>query len=87
MAGYRRCPKSLGQVHSSSLMPDITLDIVLQMIFAMSSVIPPSNGSQPNLVVSEPDANGCSNLTRAFNTETAEQRNARLNGVEAQCPQ
>ena len=47
----------------------------------------PSNGSQPDLVVPQPDANGRSHLTRAFNTETAEQLNAWLNGFEAQLRQ
>jgi len=47
----------------------------------------PSNGSQPDLVISETDANGRSHLTRAFNTETAEQLNSWLNGFEAQLRQ
>lgn len=43
----------------------------------------PTNGSQPDLVVAQDDAAGTSHQTRAFNTETAEQLNAWLNGYEA----
>ncbi|KAF7342706.1 hypothetical protein MSAN_02028500 [Mycena sanguinolenta] len=44
----------------------------------------PKNGSQPDLVVVEQDANGVQHQTRAFNTETAEQLNSWLNGFETQ---
>ncbi|KAJ7773618.1 hypothetical protein DFH07DRAFT_866044 [Mycena maculata] len=47
----------------------------------------PTNGSQPDLVLVEVDANGRTHTTRAFNTETAEQLNAWLNGFEAQLRQ
>lgn len=43
----------------------------------------PTNGSQPDLVIVQHDANGNSHQTRAFNTETAEQLNAWLSGYEA----
>ncbi|KAF7797854.1 hypothetical protein EIP86_009060 [Pleurotus ostreatoroseus] len=43
----------------------------------------PKNGSQPDLIRVEADANGNVHETRAFNTETAEQFNAWLNGYEA----
>lgn len=42
----------------------------------------PADGSQPDLVISEADANGNVQSTRAFNTETAEQLNAWLSGYE-----
>ncbi|KAF8212682.1 hypothetical protein K438DRAFT_1565793, partial [Mycena galopus ATCC 62051] len=47
----------------------------------------PLNGSQPDLVLVEQDANGISHQTRAFNTETAEQLNSWLNGFESQLRQ
>jgi hypothetical protein len=47
----------------------------------------PTNGSQPDLVIVDVDANGRTHPTRAFNTETAEQLNAWLNGFEAQLRQ
>ncbi|KAJ7848261.1 hypothetical protein B0H14DRAFT_3673455 [Mycena olivaceomarginata] len=47
----------------------------------------PTNGSQPDLVLVDVDENGCTHTTRAFNTETAEQLNAWLNGFEAQLRQ
>ncbi|KAJ7688174.1 hypothetical protein B0H17DRAFT_938646, partial [Mycena rosella] len=47
----------------------------------------PTNGSQPDLVLVEEDANGTSHQTRAFNTETAEQLNSWLNGFESQLRQ
>lgn len=43
----------------------------------------PKNGSQPDLIRVETDANGTTHQTRAFNTETAEQFNAWLSGYEA----
>ncbi|KAJ7717882.1 hypothetical protein B0H16DRAFT_1337809 [Mycena metata] len=43
-----------------------------------------SNGSQPDLIAIHVDSNGNQHTTRAFNTETAEQLNAWLNGYEAQ---
>lgn len=43
----------------------------------------PSDGSQPDLIRAETDANGTTHLTRAFNLETAEQFNSWLNGYEA----
>lgn len=47
----------------------------------------PANGSQPDLVKVVTDDNGHAHLTRAFNTETAEQFNALLSGYEAQLRQ
>ncbi|KAJ6550224.1 hypothetical protein B0H19DRAFT_1298759, partial [Mycena capillaripes] len=44
----------------------------------------PLNGSQPDLVIVEEDANGTTRQTRAFNTETAEQLNSWLTGFESQ---
>ncbi|KAJ7768662.1 hypothetical protein DFH07DRAFT_1007962 [Mycena maculata] len=44
----------------------------------------PTNGSQPDLITVSIDNNGWTHTTRAFNTETAEQLNAWLNGYEAQ---
>ncbi|KAJ7873631.1 hypothetical protein B0H14DRAFT_3083488 [Mycena olivaceomarginata] len=47
----------------------------------------PTNGSQPDLILVEEDANGTKHQTRAFNTETAEQLNSWLNGFESQLRQ
>ncbi|KAJ6603558.1 hypothetical protein DFH09DRAFT_1068706 [Mycena vulgaris] len=47
----------------------------------------PTNGSQPDLICAEQDANGTMHQTRAFNTETAEQLNSWLNGFESQLRQ
>ncbi|KAJ7614262.1 hypothetical protein DFH06DRAFT_1286300 [Mycena polygramma] len=47
----------------------------------------PLNGSQPDLVLVEEDADGTTHQTRAFNTETAEQLNSWLNGFESQLRQ
>ncbi|KAJ7084760.1 hypothetical protein C8R43DRAFT_1092719 [Mycena crocata] len=47
----------------------------------------PTNGSQPDLISVRVDDNGRTHTTRAFNTETAEQLNAWLNGYEAQLRQ
>ncbi|KAJ7817638.1 hypothetical protein B0H13DRAFT_1922822 [Mycena leptocephala] len=47
----------------------------------------PVNGSQPDLVVVQQDANGTNHQTRAFNTETAEQLNSWLSGFESQLRQ
>ncbi|KIM77843.1 hypothetical protein PILCRDRAFT_76259, partial [Piloderma croceum F 1598] len=47
----------------------------------------PTNGSQPDLVLTEVDDDGNSHATRAFNTETAEQLNSWLDGFEAQLSQ
>ncbi|KAJ7810733.1 hypothetical protein B0H13DRAFT_1667304, partial [Mycena leptocephala] len=47
----------------------------------------PKNGSQPDLVLVEEDANSVRHQTRAFNTETAEQLNSWLNGFESQLRQ
>ncbi|KAJ6619373.1 hypothetical protein B0H10DRAFT_1755541, partial [Mycena sp. CBHHK59/15] len=47
----------------------------------------PLNGSQPDLIVVEEDANGTRHQTRAFNIETAEQLNSWLNGFESQLRQ
>ncbi|KAJ7848906.1 hypothetical protein B0H13DRAFT_1515341, partial [Mycena leptocephala] len=44
----------------------------------------PKNGSRPDLVLVEEDANGICRQTRAFNTETTEQLNSWLNGFESQ---
>ena len=43
----------------------------------------PANGTQPDLVIALKDTNGHVHLTRAFNSETAEQLNAWLSGFEA----
>ncbi|KAJ6566262.1 hypothetical protein B0H19DRAFT_856003, partial [Mycena capillaripes] len=47
----------------------------------------PTNGSQPDLIRVEQDANGNIHQTRAFNTETAEQLNSWLSGFESQLRQ
>ncbi|KAJ7245525.1 hypothetical protein C8J57DRAFT_1524243 [Mycena rebaudengoi] len=47
----------------------------------------PVDGSQPDLVVAEEDAQGQVHQTRAFNTETAEQLNSWLSGFESQLRQ
>lgn len=47
----------------------------------------PSNGSQPDLVLGQVDSNGNVQTSRAFNTETAEQFNAWLQGFESQVRQ
>ncbi|KAJ7677398.1 hypothetical protein B0H14DRAFT_3101937 [Mycena olivaceomarginata] len=47
----------------------------------------PTNGSQPDLILVEEDANGTKHQTRAFNTETAEQLNSWLNGFESELRQ
>ncbi|EDR11718.1 uncharacterized protein LACBIDRAFT_314253 [Laccaria bicolor S238N-H82] len=47
----------------------------------------PTNGSQPDLVITEVDDAGATHTTRAFNTETAEQLNSWLDGFEAQLRQ
>ena len=47
----------------------------------------PYNGSQPDLIRVETDDNGEKHITRAFNTETAEQLNSWLDGFEAQLHQ
>ncbi|KAF7328229.1 hypothetical protein MVEN_02562700 [Mycena venus] len=47
----------------------------------------PTDGSQPDLVLTEVDDNGQVHQTRAFNTETAEQLNSWLNGFESQLRQ
>ncbi|KAF7366150.1 hypothetical protein MVEN_00491900 [Mycena venus] len=47
----------------------------------------PKDGSQPDLILIEEDANGTQHQTRAFNTETAEQFNSWLNGFESQMRQ
>ncbi|KAJ7982836.1 hypothetical protein DFH06DRAFT_1466836 [Mycena polygramma] len=47
----------------------------------------PTDGSQPDLVLTEVDDNGTTHQTRAFNTETAEQLNSWLNGFESQLRQ
>ncbi|KAJ7773848.1 hypothetical protein B0H16DRAFT_1304055 [Mycena metata] len=47
----------------------------------------PTDGSQPDLVLTEVDDNGNIHQTRAFNTETAEQLNSWLNGFESQLRQ
>ncbi|KAF7354468.1 hypothetical protein MVEN_01136000 [Mycena venus] len=54
---------------------------------ALGSMRPTSNGSQPDLILVSIDDNGHTHTTRAFNTETAEQLNAWLNGFEAQLRQ
>ncbi|KAJ7859830.1 hypothetical protein B0H14DRAFT_3863971 [Mycena olivaceomarginata] len=46
----------------------------------------PTNGSQPDLILVEEDANGTKHQTRAFNTETVE-LNSWLNGFESQLRQ
>jgi hypothetical protein len=47
----------------------------------------PTNGSQPDLVLTEVDDDGQTHTTRAFNTEMAEQLNSWLDGFEAQLNQ
>ena len=47
----------------------------------------PTNGSQPDLVLTEVDDDGNSHATRAFNTETAEQLNSWIDGFKAQLTQ
>ncbi|KAJ7312573.1 hypothetical protein DFH08DRAFT_918008 [Mycena albidolilacea] len=47
----------------------------------------PTDGSQPDLVISEVNDNGVAHQTRAFNTETAEQLNSWLNRLESQLRQ
>jgi hypothetical protein len=47
----------------------------------------PMNGTQPDLVLVEETAGGEKHVTRAFNTETAEQLNAWLTGFEPQLRQ
>ncbi|KAJ7473665.1 hypothetical protein B0H11DRAFT_2282525 [Mycena galericulata] len=47
----------------------------------------PVDGSQPDLIIVEEDANGDKHQTRAFNTETAEQLNSWLTGFESQLRQ
>ncbi|KDQ21979.1 hypothetical protein PLEOSDRAFT_1051479, partial [Pleurotus ostreatus PC15] len=47
----------------------------------------PANGSQPDLLIMQEDANGNKHTTRAFNTETAEQLNSWMDGFEAQLRQ
>ncbi|KAK6992122.1 hypothetical protein R3P38DRAFT_2571001, partial [Favolaschia claudopus] len=47
----------------------------------------PLNGSQPDLIIVEQDANGNHHPTRAYNTETAEQLNSWLSGFEPQLRQ
>jgi hypothetical protein len=47
----------------------------------------PANGSQPDLIRVVVDDNGVAHLTRAFNTETAEQLNAWINPFESQLRQ
>ncbi|KAK7026969.1 hypothetical protein R3P38DRAFT_3524527 [Favolaschia claudopus] len=44
----------------------------------------PTDGSQPDLVITQIDDNGVVHKTRAFNTETAAQLNSWLNGFESQ---
>jgi hypothetical protein len=46
-----------------------------------------TNRSQPDLILTEVYKEGKSHTTRAYNTETAEQLNAWLNGFEAQLSQ
>ncbi|KAJ6467573.1 hypothetical protein C8R47DRAFT_1179928 [Mycena vitilis] len=47
----------------------------------------PSDGSQPDLVITQVDENGVAHQTRAFNTETAEQLNSWISGYESQLRQ
>lgn len=47
----------------------------------------PTNGSQPDLVITVTDDNGNRHTARAYNTETAEQLNAWLDGFESQLRQ
>ncbi|KAK7033846.1 hypothetical protein R3P38DRAFT_2699468, partial [Favolaschia claudopus] len=47
----------------------------------------PTDGSQPDLVITQIDENGVVHQARAFNTETAEQLNSWLNGFESQLRQ
>ncbi|KAJ7158114.1 hypothetical protein C8R46DRAFT_1225068 [Mycena filopes] len=47
----------------------------------------PTDGTQPDLVLTVEDVNGVKHQARAFNTETAEQLNSWLNGFESQLRQ
>ncbi|KIJ24701.1 hypothetical protein M422DRAFT_194383, partial [Sphaerobolus stellatus SS14] len=47
----------------------------------------PTNGSQPDLVITAVGRDGVKHLSRAFNTETAEQFNSWMDGYEAQMRQ
>ncbi|KAJ7436301.1 hypothetical protein B0H11DRAFT_2364761, partial [Mycena galericulata] len=47
----------------------------------------PVDGSQPDLIIVEEDANGDKHQTRGFNTETAEQLNSWFTGFESQLRQ
>ncbi|THU75242.1 hypothetical protein K435DRAFT_585000, partial [Dendrothele bispora CBS 962.96] len=47
----------------------------------------PTNGSQPDLIRVVTDDNGHTHLTRAFNTETAEQLNSWISPYESQLRQ
>ncbi|KAJ7603022.1 hypothetical protein DFH06DRAFT_1152278 [Mycena polygramma] len=47
----------------------------------------PTDGTQPDLVLTSTDDNSVVHQTRAFNTETAEQLNSWLNGFESQLQQ
>ncbi|KAJ6493912.1 hypothetical protein C8R47DRAFT_1267246 [Mycena vitilis] len=47
----------------------------------------PSDGSQPDLVITQVDDNGVAHQARAFNTETAEQLNSWISGYESQLRQ
>ncbi|KAJ6452973.1 hypothetical protein C8R45DRAFT_1193402 [Mycena sanguinolenta] len=47
----------------------------------------PTNGSQPDLIAVRVDDNGRQHTTHTFDTETAEQLNSWLNGLEAQLRQ
>ncbi|KAJ6458602.1 hypothetical protein C8R47DRAFT_939491, partial [Mycena vitilis] len=47
----------------------------------------PTDGTQPDLVLTSTDDTGVVHQTRAFNTETAEQLNSWLNGFESQLQQ
>lgn len=60
-----------------------TTDIICQQRCNPTSL----NGTQPDLVVTREGINGTSYSNRAFNTETAEQFNAWLDGFESQLRQ
>ncbi len=69
-------------------MHGITLDTAPLMHCAARYCNPaPADGSQPDLVEAKKDRDGSVHLTRAFNTETAEQLNSWLTGYEAQLRQ
>jgi hypothetical protein len=85
MASIIKLGHSIQKLQSSLLTCGTTLAIV-RLIFCVvyGAILLPKNGSQPDLILGEQDANGINHQTWAFNTETAEQLNSWLNGFESQ---